>query len=594
MEPNGLARSSGLRQCRVGAALTLAAVTFGALFLAPKPVAHDDRHDAVVLVSTLPGAVGTAEHAVRNVGGAVLKRLSIIDGFEARVPTTAVSALRTAAGVRWVSPDRTVLLEGMYGAASGVASAVYPDVVLASRDWASGVTGAGVTVAVVDTGVNQSGDLGGQVVHQEDFTAEQDGNDNYGHGTFVAGLIAGTGAGSNGAVKGVAPGAKLVSLKIAGRDGSTDVTRVLEALEWIVDYRDVYGIRVVNLSIGFQTSQSYLVDPLDFAVERVWNNGIVVVTAAGNGNNQPRSITAPGNDPFVITVGASDDKTTTSLADDSLATFSSLGPTANGFSKPDFLAPGKSVVSSRSPGSLIDTTYPTSEVGTVYTRGSGTSFSTAIASGVAALVIQHNPSLSPNQVKARMVDSTRPLGTLLYQLLHPGMLGDLDAYSAAFSIGTTSANQGVAPASGGGSLQVTRGPTCLVYASGTCMTDTDANTALGFNPAAYFSNQWAGNVWLGSRWLSCNCTSPWNGAQWGSSQWVTTGQAAVDWANSQWVGSQWVGSQWVGSQWVGSQWVDDAGGTSSSSTYSGGLLSGLLGLVPVLAPTTSDVWGWLP
>jgi hypothetical protein len=213
---------------------------------------------------------------------------------------------------------------------------------------------------------------------------------------------------------------------------------------------------------------------------------------------------------------------------------------------------------------------------------------------VAALVIQHNPSLSPNQVKARMVDSTRPLGTLLYQLLHPGMLGDLDAYSAAFSIGTTSANQGVAPASGGGSLQVTRGPTCLVYASGTCMTDTDANTALGFNPAAYFSNQWAGNVWLGSRWLSCNCTSPWNGAQWGSSQWVTTGQAAVDWANSQWVGSQWVGSQWVGSQWVGSQWVDDAGGTSSSSTYSGGLLSGLLGLVPVLAPTTSDVWGWLP
>lgn len=549
----------------------LAALAVAALVASPIKTAASRSPDVEVLVSQLASAGHSAERAVTHLGGTVIRHLSLIDGFAARVPRDAIPSLARTPGVRWVSPDRTLHMEGQYGQDSGVASAVYTDVIRASKTWGMGVTGTGVTVAVVDTGVNTAGDLAGQVVHAEDFTSEQNNQDGYGHGTFVAGLIAGTGAGSSGSIKGVAPGAKIVSLKIAGADGTTDVTRVLEALEWIVDFKDAYGIRVVNLSLGFSTPQSYLVDPLDFAVERVWNAGIVVVAAAGNGNNVPGSITAPGNDPFVITVGSSNDKTTLALSDDKLATFSSVGPTLDGYPKPEILAPGRSVVSSRSPGSTIDVTYPDSEIGSLYAKGSGTSFSSAIASGVAALVIQRGWSLTPNQVKYRMTSTTRVIGGTNTQ---PWWPGDVDAFGAAMSLDLSSANQGIPPSMGGGSLQATRGSFCLRYDDGTCMTDADADFELGFDPTQYFSDTWAGSQWLGSQWLGSQWLgSQWTGSQWTGSQWLGASSDSSAWAGSQWLGSQWLGSQWLGSQWLGSQWV--------GSQWLG-------------TPWSSDAWGYIP
>jgi serine protease AprX len=527
----------------------LLAVATAAMAVAAGAVGTTSARDpgVTVLVSEAGSAGHAAEHAVARLGGHVLRHFSVIDGFAARLPDSAVAALRAVPGVRWVSPDRSLHLEAQYGQDSGVASAVYTDVVRASKTWGMGVTGSGVTVALIDTGVNTSGDLAGQVVHAEDFTAEQNNADSYGHGTFVAGLIDGTGAGSGGTIKGVAPGAKLVSIKIAGADGTTDVLKVLAALEWIVDYKDVYGIRVVNLSLGFNADQSYLVDPLDFAVERVWNDGIVVVAAAGNGNNAPGSITSPGDDPRVITVGSSNDHTTLALSDDNFATFSSIGPTVDGFTKPEILAPGRSVVSSRSPGSTIDTTYPTSEIGTSYAKGSGTSFSSAIAAGVAALVLQRTPTLTPDQVKQRMVSTARVIGGTNTQ---PWWPGDVDAFGAAMSLDLTPANVGIAPANGGGSLQDLRGQYCLRYADGTCMTDDDANAAVGFDPTQYFGDTWAGSTWLGSQWIaSLGTTSSLLGSQWADSQWTGS-----QWAGSQWAGSQWAGSQWAGSQWMGAPW----------------------------------------
>jgi serine protease AprX len=554
----------------------LAAIAAAATLAAPAKTSAPRTPDVEVLVSQVASAGHSAESAVTQLGGTVIRHLSVIDGFAARLPRDAVPTLAATPGVRWVSPDRTLHMEGQYGQDSGVASAVYTDVIRATKTWGMGDTGAGVTVAVVDTGVNTSGDLSGQVVHAEDFTNEQNNADTYGHGTFVAGLIAGTGAGSSGAIKGVAPGAKIVSLKIAGADGTTDVTRVLEALEWIVDFKDAYGIRVVNLSLGFSTPQSYLVDPLDFAVERVWNAGVVVVAAAGNGNNVPGSITAPGNDPFVITAGSSNDKTTLALTDDKLATFSSVGPTLDGYPKPEVLAPGRSVVSSRSPGSTIDATYPDSEVGTLYAKGSGTSFSSAIVSGVAALVIQRAWSLSPNQVKYRMTSTTRVIGGTSNQAWWPG---DVDAFGAAMSLDLSSANQGIPPSIGGGSLQATRGAFCLQYVDGTCMTDADADAALGFDPVQYFADTWAGSQWLGSQWLGSQWTgSQWTGSQWTGSQWMGANSDSSTWAGSQWVGSQWLGSQWLGSQWLGSQWV--------GSQWVGSQWLG--------TPWVSDAWGYIP
>lgn len=540
-------RMSAFAHVRLSAALAvLALIATPALALAPR------SPDVTVLVSTSASAGQAVERAVARLGGDVLRRLSVIDGFAARLPRTAVPALSRVPGVQWVSPNRSMHLEGQYGQDSGVASAVYTDVTRAAKTWGNGVTGAGVTVAIVDTGVNTSGDLAGQVVHAEDFTAEQSNADSYGHGTFVAGLIDGTGAGSDGAVKGVAPGAKIVSVKIAGADGTTDVVKVLAALEWIVDYKSVYGIRVVNLSLGFDAAQSYYVDPLDFAVERVWSDGIVVVAAAGNGNNVPGSITSPGNDPRVITVGSSNDRTTVALTDDKLASFSSIGPTADGFSKPDVLAPGRSVVSSRSPGSTIDTTYPASAIGDDYAKGSGTSFSSAIVAGVAAMVLQRSPLLTPDQVKNRIVTTTRTIGGTNNQSWWPG---DVDAFGATMSLNILPANIGVIPAQGGGSLQLLRGIYCVTSDDGTCLTDADADAAIGFDAAAYYSDTWAGSLWVGSQWLASTGTGSLSGSQWAGSQW-----AGSQWAGSQWAGSQWSGSQWAGSQWAGAPWASDAWG----------------------------------
>jgi serine protease AprX len=493
------------------------------------PAAPTVTQNIVAVVSELEPHSDVVERTVQRLGGVVMEHLSVVDGFTARLPQSALPALAASAGVRWAVPNTAVRLQGQYGEDSGVASAVYTDVVRAAKTWAFGTTGQGVTVAVVDTGIDTSGDLAGQVVHAEDFTAEQNNADSYGHGTFVAGLVAGTGAGSSGSVQGVAPGASLVSLKIAEADGGTDVTRVLESLEWILDFRDAYGIRVVNLSLGFTTTQSAVIDPLDFAVERVWNAGVVVVSAAGNGGRDVPSITAPGNDPLVITVGAENDRTTTSLADDNVSSFSSSGPTVDGLAKPDVIAPGRSVVSSRSPGSTIDVANPSSAIGTAYAKGSGTSFATAVVSGVAALVLSRHPGLEPDQVKQRIVGTARTPGNLVGPAAGHGVV---DAFASVMSSDTSHANIGAVPALGGGSLQATRGSACLRDAmTGECLTDADANALLGFDPDEYFSDSWVGSQWVGSQWVG--------------SQWV----------GSQWVGSQWVGSQWVGSQWVGSTWL---------------------------------------
>src|SRR4051794_5472623 len=370
------------------------------------PLTHS-RVQPLRTVVVVKDAIGDnrPEAFVRSVGGRVLRPLAVIDGFIATVPQVSIRMLGHAPGVRGATPNQRLSLQSQYGQDSGIASAVYTDVVRASKTWAAGHSGAGVTVAVVDTGVDTTGDLAGQVVRAVDFTSEGDGTDRYGHGTFVAGLIAGTGSHSNGAIEGVAPDAKLVSLKISGADGATDVTLVLEALEWLKDFASTYNIRVVNLSLGFASPQSYAIDPLDFAVERLWNSGITVITAAGNDGNVPGTVLAPGNDPFVITVGSSNDRTTVNNNDDKLATFSSSGPTVDGVAKPDLLAPGRSIVSSRSPGSTVDQANPGSAIGDVYGKGSGTSFSTGIVSGAAALLLSKSPWLTPNQIKQRLVTS---------------------------------------------------------------------------------------------------------------------------------------------------------------------------------------------
>ncbi len=266
-------------------------------------------------------------------------------------------------------------------------------------------------MAVLDTGVANVPDLAGRLVQvRNDLTGqtapcknlsgELDCNDRYGHGTFIAGLVAGNGASSGGKWKGVAPEASVLSVKAAGADGAADVSNILAAIQWVVSFKDRYNIRVLNLSLGTDSTQDWRVDPLNYAVERAWAAGMTVVVAASNKGPGAGTITKPADDPWVVTVGATDDRGTAGLGDDQLPDFSGRGPTAHGLAKPDVAAPGAHVISLRAPGSTIDTQFPWYVDGS-YRRGSGTSMATGVVSGAVALMLQANPGLHPRPGQAR-------------------------------------------------------------------------------------------------------------------------------------------------------------------------------------------------
>jgi serine protease AprX len=265
-----------------------------------------------------------------------------------------------------------------------------------------GADGRGVDVALVDSGVVPVGGMAqpGRLVYGPDFSSERNDRDlrnldTFGHGTHLAGLIAGRDAATG--FTGAAPESRVVSLKIAGADGSTDLARVLGALDWIHRNhdRDGYNIRVVNLSLGV-VAQDYRSDVLAWAVEQLWKDGIVVVAAAGNNGEYARTLDMPADDPFVIAAGASDTMQTASPFDDRVADFSSRSR----WRTPDLVAPGSNVVSLRVPGSTLDTEFSNARVEGKFFRGSGTSQSAAITSGLVARLLSAKPWLNPDQVKA--------------------------------------------------------------------------------------------------------------------------------------------------------------------------------------------------
>jgi serine protease AprX len=428
-----------------------------------------------------------------------------------------VPTLARTPGVRVVSSDRKVQPQG--SPSSGIKS-VYRKVVGTDTMQQAGFTGRGVTVALVDTGVADVPDLAGRVLPVTDdvtgavtacqnLSGEEGCGDSYGHGTFVAGLIAGNGAASGGAWKGAAPEANLVSVKIAGRDGSSDVSKVIAAIQWAVSFKDRYGIRVLNLSLGTDSTQSYKVDPLNYAVEKAWDAGVVVVVSASNRGPAAGTISKPGDDPLVITVGSTDDMGTPGLGDDRLPDFTSRGPTAaDGLAKPDVTAPGAHVVSLRAPGSEIDTRFPNYVDGS-YRQGSGTSMAAAVVSGVAATMIQAAPLTTPDRVKFALTATARRAGSD-----DPAAVGagTVDAYRAAFSAPLGLANQGVERSSGLGSLDASRGSVEVSADDpmATVVEGTLTAQLLLWDPILFTGSSWYGSSWYGSSWYG----SSWYGSSW--------------------------------------------------------------------------------
>ncbi len=409
--------------------------------------------DVIIQFNQTPTA---AHHQkVQNKGGALKTKLDVIKGAHYSVPADSLKDLEKDPDVAYISPNRPL---------SGTATSTLdytPEAVNAPAAWRQwGLDGTGIGVAVIDSGVSAVGDLywwnpsnqtyGSRVVYSQSFVpGTTDTSDLYGHGTHVAGIIAGAGWFSTGSnfthtFKGIAPNANIINLRVLDQNGVGSDSSVIAAIQTAISLKSTYNIRVINLSLGRQVYESYTVDPLCQAVEAAWNAGIVVLAAAGNqGRNGSAgtagygTIAAPGNDPYVITVGVMKTANTPTRIDDTIASYSSKGPTAYDYVvKPDIVAPGNQVVSTLAPnasllGSPTDvylneytnstttttssggnnknnkknsfSTVATNAISTSYMRLSGTSMATPVVSGAAVLLLEQNPNLTPDQVKARLM-----------------------------------------------------------------------------------------------------------------------------------------------------------------------------------------------
>jgi serine protease AprX len=369
----------------------------------------------------LLGLLGCVVGDVLNLGGQLLSLLPVVNGLVATLDGNAIQTLSNRSDVVYISPDRPVQI---------MADTPGP-AVNAPVAWSENYTGSGISVALIDSGVNAHPDFNGsrntRVVYNQSFVAKLNAADQYGHGTHIAGLIAGNGASSTGSqyfhtFKGIAPTANIVNLRVLDANGAGTDSAVINAIATAIALKPIYNIRVINLSLGRGIYESYKLDPLCQAVEQAWKAGIVVVVAAGNNGrylptNGYGTITAPGNDPYAITVGAMKTMDTVTRADDQIASYSSKGPTfIDRIAKPDVVAPGNLLVSTELPGVTLEASEPgnavlfnsyvyggSSTASNQYFTLSGTSMATGVVSGMVADLLQAHPLLSPDQVKARLM-----------------------------------------------------------------------------------------------------------------------------------------------------------------------------------------------
>ena len=406
--------------------------------------------DALAELATAPDAsAGTELHVLifgdhlASVNSAL--GLRVREGFDkfggegATITVGDLPALVADDDVDYVTVDRDVVPTATTTPTADMLATLYPTIDGAPAAWGRGYTGAGVGIAIIDSGTTPEPDFGGRLIQVKlKGQIDKNGglNDPYGHGTFVAGIAAGATADSR--YVGIAPAASIYAINVSRPDGvrSSDV---MAGLIWVLMHHKDRHIRVVNLSLNETATSSYLDSPLDSVVEMLWRAGVVVVVSSGNRGPNTASY-APANDPFVISVGATDTNGTIDPADDTVARFSSYGTTRDGFSKPEIVAPGRRIVSLLPAGTVLGGQAPVSSIiEPGYARMSGTSFAAPQVTGAVAALLQKNPSLTPNQVKALLTATSRPVAESAAGAL------DLDAASA-FGGDAGVANQGIEPA----------------------------------------------------------------------------------------------------------------------------------------------------
>lgn len=301
--------------------------------------------------------------------------------------------------------------------------------------WDMGNEGKGVGIAILDTGIYPHPDLTSpenRIVGFKDFVkGRAKPYDDNGHGTHCAGDAAGNGFKSDGAYKGPAPKAQLIGVKVLDKMGSGVISKIIAGIQWCVDNKEKYSIKIISMSLGASAKQSSADDPLCQALRKTWDYGIIICAAAGNEGPGSGTVGTPGIEPKIITVGAIDDKNTVAVSDDIIALFSSRGPTIDGYTKPDVVSPGVNIISLRAPKSYLDKTNPKFRVGQWYTALSGTSMATPVCAGVTALILENDLNLTPDKVKNLLMQTCRKIDP------NPNNQGAglIDAIAASASVG---------------------------------------------------------------------------------------------------------------------------------------------------------------
>jgi serine protease AprX len=508
--------------------------------------------------------------------------LAVVEG-----PADAPGVLRGLPGVVSVARDYTVRPQSLgfdYTTEQGSLTNI-TQWVGAKNMWKAGYTGNGIDVALLDTGVTPVPALAAsdKVVVGPDLSFESQTTDaryldSYGHGTVMGTIIAGREtAKSNGTTYandttnfyGMAPDSRLVSVKLADRYGAVDVSQVIAGMDWVVANRYRVGnIRVINLSYGARSTLNAQDDPLSWAAEAAWKSGIVVVASSGNDGETTVGLASPAYNPWIIAVGATDNKGTSTAADDAVASFSNTG---NGISRaPDLLAPGVGVIAPVPAGSQIALQFPGARKGNGYIRGSGTSQAAAVISGAAALVLSKYPNLTPDEVKRFLARSASTIPNVPSYMQGKGsvQLNKIltDAPPTGYAAAEVNGN-------GNGSLDAARGGNYVTINGTSLRGEVDimgrswnsaAMAAAAANKTAWTSDGYFnGMAWTGAGMVSD--TTTWAGRSWAGRSW-----AGRSWASSNWVGRSWATGTWSSTGWSSATWTSPVAKPSwAGATWSG-------------------------
>jgi serine protease AprX len=476
----------------------------------------------VIVQAAAPGTSDAVANDVEDVrkddpaSGSRLKRKFVsIAGTSATLSGRQILKLSTKTWVGSITRDPKIELTAY---SSG--GQVWQDAAGVSTTWNALPAGTSYpTIAVVDSGVATGlSTFGSRAVKSVNLVTSSSTYGYYGHGTFVASIAAGEDTGYTGAE----PHAKIISLKVLDGAGSGSKSDVIAACDWILQNKATYNIRVANFSLNTGGDRIQY-DALDRAVESLWLNGVTVVVAAGNyavNGLQSNVGYAPANDPFVITVGASDTNGTTNRSDDFPAPWSAWGRTQDGFFKPEIAAPGRHLIGAVPTGANLLTQFPERQVASNYMWMSGTSFAAPVVSGTAATLLAKNPGWTPDQVK----------GAIMQTASAPAGYGS----NGALGVGVVNAAS-------------------ALNAPGT------ANPNVGLNQFRYLDSTTGRYAFDANAWKTAALASAsWNSASWASASWASASWSSASWASASWSSASWAEASWASASWASASWAEAA------------------------------------